>query len=1016
MKILALTMAGFGPYKNEQHVDFEQFDDDGIFLITGKTGAGKSSILDAICYALYNGVPRYEGTQQQLRSDHCDIDDPTFVELDFRINGTDYRVRRTPEFERPKRRGSGTTKQAASAELFVRDGDGWRGLAARAVDVAMELDGVLGLSKDQFLQVILLAQNRFQKFLRSGNDDRQAVLRTLFGTRRFEQVETALVERRKALETRLGSSRDALAAHAAHVAGVLQMEAPAADPTLEWFEETLAGHEVLIAAAETAAQFADAAALAAVAHLHAVEEAKALQARRDGARRQLADWEAQREGVAQDRLVLDAATRASIVQPQITRRAEAAASLEAATDREAVARERYAELGDPDAASAELTSLVDDAKAEQGALQAVLADEARLPSLQRDVASAAEQVAACVDAIEVAVASAAELPTRIESETQLFLDAQGRAAAEPSAAERVASVVASLTSATRAVPLESEHRAALERERSANAALTAAVAEHGALLSRRLAGYASELASELVDGAPCAVCGSVDHPVPASPTDDQPHVTDADLDAANAAITEASATLRLASDATAAVALRLAEERAASGGKGVPQLEGELAEAESALGAAQAARTEMTARQRKLTALRAELEGANATLERLRDERATAEKRQAELTVSLTDIDARVQQARGDYGSVTERAAALAQRISAATAVIEAAGQVDACRAALEGAEAVLAAQFAEHGFATADEVDQARRSRVEIQVLEARIRAYEQGVATASATLRELADSDLPDEPIGTDAAREAAATAAAARDDARDARASLAERASQLRSTVEAARAQYAASAGLQEEYAQLRELTNAVQGLEPNTKRMRLETYVLAAQLEEIVAAANARLGAMTHGRFALEHDDAVQYRNTRSGLGLAILDQHTGRSRATHSLSGGETFLASLALALGLAEVVQNQAGGITLDTLFIDEGFGSLDSETLETAMATLDGLRAGGRTIGLISHVDTMKEQIHAKLHIRVTDQGHSEITAARELPAIPVAPLGPLADPAPAVAQQPDLVGAAAP
>ena len=186
MKILALTMAGFGPYKKEQHVDFEQFDDDGIFLITGKTGAGKSSMLEAICYALYNGVPRYEGTQQQLRSDHCDVDDPTFVELEFRINGTDYRVRRTPEFERPKRRGSGTTKQAASAELFVRDGDGWRGLAARAVDVATELDGVLGLSKDQFLQVILLAQNRFQKFLRSGNDDRQAVLRTIFGTRRFE--------------------------------------------------------------------------------------------------------------------------------------------------------------------------------------------------------------------------------------------------------------------------------------------------------------------------------------------------------------------------------------------------------------------------------------------------------------------------------------------------------------------------------------------------------------------------------------------------------------------------------------------------------------------------------------------------------------------------------------------------------------------------------------------------------------------------------------------------------------
>jgi len=217
-------------------------------------------------------------------------------------------------------------------------------------------------------------------------------------------------------------------------------------------------------------------------------------------------------------------------------------------------------------------------------------------------------------------------------------------------------------------------------------------------------------------------------------------------------------------------------------------------------------------------------------------------------------------------------------------------------------------------------------------------------------------------------------------ARDAALAERGALAERVRGLGKVVATALAHSDGSAKLRAEHSELRELASAVQGLEPNTKRMRLETYVLAAQLEEIVAAANARLRSMTGGRFTLEHDDSVQYRNTRSGLGLAILDAHTGRARATHSLSGGETFLASLALALGLAEVVTNQAGGITLDTLFIDEGFGSLDGETLETAMNTLDSLRAGGRTIGLISHVDTMKEQITAKLRITVTEQGFSHI------------------------------------
>ena len=195
-----------------------------------------------------------------------------------------------------------------------------------------------------------------------------------------------------------------------------------------------------------------------------------------------------------------------------------------------------------------------------------------------------------------------------------------------------------------------------------------------------------------------------------------------------------------------------------------------------------------------------------------------------------------------------------------------------------------------------------------------------------------------------------------------------------------VTAALSELGTSASQRIEFDQLQELANVVQGNEPNEKRMRLESFVLAAQLEEIVAAANLRLNTMTGGRFALEHDDQLQFRGVRSGLSLAIRDEHTGRSRAAQSLSGGEMFLASLALALGLAEVVSNQAGGIRLDTLFVDEGFGSLDSDTLEVAMTTLDSLRAGGRTIGLISHVEAMKEQIPAKLQISVTDQGHSVI------------------------------------
>ena len=1007
MKILRLTLAGFGPYKNEQHVDFERFDADGIFLIMGKTGAGKSSVLDAICYALYAGVPRYDGTHQQLRSDHCGVDDPTFVELDFRVSGVDYRVRRTPEYERPKRRGTGMTQEPATAELSVRVGDEWNGVAARAVDVAMELDRVLGLTKDQFLQVILLAQNRFQRFLQANNDERQSVLRTLFGTRRFERVEVSLAERKKTLEAELASVRTSLASQAALAAGLLQLQEVPADPGIEWFDALVAELEESLAAAIGHAVAADAAATEADACYRSLDAARKLQERRDAAAGRLAALDTERDVIDADRVTLAAAARAAAVWPQVTARRMAATAVDAAAAEEALARNTYGDVAatsdgggaatsDGDGAAAEsdtnapatsdtLKATIDVSTRQLGALQSVLAEEGQLAELETEIARRHEEVDGCAAAVAEAAARIEELPQLIDDQTTRFLDAQVRASAETSAGDRVARVAAALSAATVAVGLDSRHAAALVAEKQASAALTAATADLDAVLEQRLSGHAGELASQLVEGEPCAVCGSTTHPEPALRSGEP--VSEADIETARHRVAGFVETLNAASATVRDVAMRLAEARGKSGNKSVVKLESELAEAESALATAEAARGEVAKREKELTRLRGELEAVNTTLKDLRAANDIATQRLAEQKSARKAVLRRVAKARGEFGSVTDRVEHLVNLVDAATALVDAITETAARRKALEDAEEVLETQLGEHDFADEGAVETAQRGRDEIASLEARIRQHEQAVATATATLAEAELAELPAEPIQTDAAREASERARATRDAARDAASSLGERAAQLRAIVSTARKRHDASAHLQREYAQLRELAGAVQGLEPNTKRMRLETYVLAAQLEEIVVAANARLGTMTHGRFALEHDDAVQYRNARSGLGLSILDQHTGRSRATHSLSGGETFLASLALALGLAEVVQNQAGGITLDTLFIDEGFGSLDADTLETAMSTLDGLRAGGRTIGLISHVDTMKEQIPAKLHVTVTHHGHSEITESHEPP-----------------------------
>ncbi|WP_157155721.1 AAA family ATPase [Diaminobutyricimonas sp. LJ205] len=1006
MRINRLELAGFGPYKQAQTVDFDSYADDGIFLISGKTGAGKSSILDAICFALYNSVPRYDGTQTQLRSHHCEIDDPSYVELDFTVGDQRYRVRRTPEYERPKARGTGTTTQKADADLFIWRNDGWEGIASRPVDVGTELARIVALSKDQFLQVILLAQNRFQQFLLAKNDERGALLRTLFGTERFERYETAIVERSKALDAQLGSAidelqRDRQRASDLLVAGSVETSVAAtgtidagsvaltdgsaalafdvdAAPGLDWFTAALAAlTEVLERATADADRARDHAEAAASAH-QALVTTQQRQTRRDLARAKVAALDAEAAAVESSRAALQAAVRAAALWPHVTARREAAVAFEAAQADESTARGVYAGFGDQATDAATLTAVTDELTRTLGALDEVLRDEAGLPTLDATLA----QLGTTVDGLDEQVAAAAtraiDLPVRLTQIGDALTTAKVEAGRQADASANVDRLAKARAAAADAAALDPKVTAAQARELEAVRAHTAASGRVEELLTTRLRGAAGELAAQLQAGEPCAVCGSTEHPQPAEASEDS--VSDADIDAAREQLDATRATMDTARAEAKELADKLTDARARAEQRSVEAIDELLAAARAALTTSTEAAAEVTRLETEQAALRAELESLEAEQQTLRTERDRVETERAAAQVRRSELAERVERQRADYETVAGRAAALHKHLEAARELERAIDDRVARTAALETATTALQAQLVEHDFADEHAVDSARLEQAERVALEQRIKEHEQGVATARATLAEPELADLSDELVSTDAAAEQLAAARKAHSDTVAVLGSVRERHGQLERLVGDVEGRLEASAALREEYDQVRSLADAVQGGKTNTKRMRLETYVLAAQLEEIVAAANGRLRTMTSGRYELQHDDSVQYRNTRSGLGLAILDQHTGRARATHSLSGGETFLASLALALGLAEVVTNQAGGITLDTLFVDEGFGSLDGETLEIAMSTLDSLRAGGRTIGLISHVEAMKEQIPAKLRISVTDAGWSEI------------------------------------
>ncbi|GAB2844060.1 AAA family ATPase [Microbacterium insulae] len=996
MRLHRLELTGFGPFRERQVVDFDAFAADGIFLISGRTGAGKSSVLDGVTFALYGGVPRYDGSDRRLRSDHCAPDDPTRVSVEFSAGDRRWRVTRSPEYERPKQRGSGMTTEPHRAQLDELVNGEWIGRAARPVDVARELDDILGLSQQQFLQVILLAQNRFAEFLLAKNDERQRLLRRLFGTRTYEGYQAALEQRRKDAEHELSLAGDGVellvgeAEHLLAAEGLLPSDAsdPANAPPASLatrLEATAVGVQRAAYRAETLAREraeADAAHHAAEAAHASAKARHATHEQRRRSREALARLEAAEPLIAEDRAVLAQAAAAEGLRAYLDTAAEAELAAKVAEDDAARLLGEWRAAG-RSPAQPDTEALAAVVERVTGDLAVWSAAEAAERELERIVAEAADGEARAAEfeqALATLDAARSAFPARVAEIDAALPDLQARAGTLESTRQHREATSERLRAARDAEKLT-------EAARAAEVAYLAETGRHDrarslvtTLLRRRLAGHAAELAAALIDGEPCAVCGATEHPAPAEATE-QP-VSDAEIAAAEGARDAAAVAEKAAADAARGAREALATAMAWAG-EGVAALVDALAQADSAAAAAQEAAAErdrLTAERKGLTAADAEArderEALAAELAALRERRAALE---AQVGAARQTVDA----ARGEFATVAERIAhgtALRDQASALAAALVAAGTAAdrARKAARERDERIAASVFADAAQAAA-----ALRSTADRDSLEERVAAHDVALRIERERLREL-ELELAGEPDDAVDLTATAAALAATREQwsaAVDRAAHAEQAAARLADLVDRAHVSHDGIAVLAETHAVVSRLANTLNGRAPNTHRMTLESFVLAAELEEIVEAANLRLSDMSSGRYRLQHSDALAARGAASGLGLEIMDAHTGMARPAQSLSGGETFLASLALALGLAEVVTARAGGVRLDTLFIDEGFGSLDDDTLELAMRTLDELRQGGRTVGLISHVAAMKEQIPAQLIVVATPHGPSTIS-----------------------------------
>ncbi|MEV6659499.1 SMC family ATPase [Nocardia fluminea] len=1180
MRLHRLELTAFGPFAETTVVDFDALGADGLFLLHGHTGAGKTTVLDAIAFALYGKVPGARGESKRLHSDHADPQTPPSVVLEATLGGRLLRLTRSPEFERPKKNGTGTRLLQPQATLTWLDGSGEN--LSRITDIGDEVLRLLGMSADQFFQVVLLPQGDFARFLRAENEDREKLLEKLFDTQRFGTAEKWLADRRRAAESELATRQqgiDRLITKVGMAAGYGGAESIGIQDSVTWSQELLAAARTTLAEATTNAELRRKESAEARTDAEEQRRVSELHTRMAAARSELAAYTASAPRRAELELELH---RARLAEPVVHAIDEARSAVRDLRRSEGATRGAVADLAErlsaPEAADIAGVGLLGvvmdepiDAHGEDRdppdqpaggdglGTRVDRGDHAsdgprRVPSHEgseagrRSVQAGAVDVEGDLDAaisqwnallgVLGEVRADAVIARRLADDLVVHereSDQLTRRAAElaqrrvelPAAIGAVQEQLREATDAAAALPglrnelakWQDSAAAAVEIARR-RPALDTARGEHDTawrahleakervldLRTRRLAGMAAELAGALTEGAPCTVCGSVEHPRPAQPTDDA--VSKDAEDAAQAAEQVAEAARdRLAErisaiereiealtarggDAdpvTLADAVRTATHRfddTAETAERAPALTSRLEalraeeaalhdqsrDVDTRLGTTTANIAATRTRLEELTARLRAAAGADATVD-ARTTRLeslitaattlrTARMEEAAARDAVRAIAARVenlartaglvpagyesaQRETGEPNNRTARRTAAddadASVVTEMGAVADADAETNVVAGASVGTDSVIAdpaspsaeRDSAEKASAGRDEarVGEARAVRSELEMPSlfdlfdedlldeesvdnepvddepvepapprddiALLTAYAQVVTAVARTARQLAAIEA--ELTAADRARAHAETvlaepriqavadqtpgdlnaleqrfaeAQSALTEAVAAQSAATERVAQLEQLGTQLWGEVERIAPEQRAFDELAALAEVVAGRGENNRRMSLRSYVLAARLEEVAVAGSLRLRRMSGGRYEFVHSDKAGPRGKRGGLGLDVRDDYTGAIRSAKTLSGGETFMASLALALGLADVVAAETGGLVLDTLFIDEGFGSLDADTLDAVMGVLDELRANGRVVGVVSHVDEMRQRIPSRLHV----------------------------------------------
>lgn len=1043
MKPVRLTMSAFGPYAGTTTVDFSRFGGEGLYLISGDTGAGKTTLFDAISFALYGKASSEEGsdgrTGTMLRSDFAAPETKTEVELTFTLRGKEYTVTRNPAYERPKKHGDGTTPQPADATLVCPDGKTITG----TTEVTRQVQSLLGLDRGQFSQSVMIAQGDFLKLLTSGTKDRAEILRKIFDTGAILTFQKSLKENAKKLAAQLEQSNRELLACAGDIR--FGENAQESEPILRWLENgdvyNTPELESALDALLKSQQSALTAALNNQTFLQNQQQNNAVaMAEAHAAQQKLAQLAATRE----KQLLLDEKSNwASEIESRISLGRTAIQIVYPAESEWLSAKKVTSQLQQDIAAGKQQLAALE--KASTAANAALALQEENAPRRQILAAeiikledalpqySQMDELAEKLAGVQNTLKSKTTLLEQNKQEqqsTQLLLDkitreleplsqtelqlqqaeqAKKEALARQELFEQYRQKEAALTESTATITTLQAQYQSLE---NALAAAEQTFLETERAFLREQAGL---LAKNLTDGEPCPVCGAVHHPAPAALSPGAPSEAQVEQarTAAAGARAEAESCARQCS-ATRATNNALAEQTEALLAQLLPNVPplayaSEVLLLEEKLTAAyNDASTTLEQLQRKseqmaeltlksdslskqlddfskvhgdlegeITPLRIEQEGLSRELasRRARLDWADAQT----VRTKLAEAQAEQKSLEEAYDQALRLQTEAKQNLAAALAVLQEREQrLPALAQAAEAAQRAYAKALEESGFASEDAYRAALPESA--AALEGQQRQLEEHKAQTAALRAEAARleeetkmltqtpgiDELAEKQAETEAALALAGQAAATAQSLLDQNTACREKLKRLQK----------GRTKLEADYLEWKSLADTANGELTGKDKISFESYILAAWFAQILAAANQRFRVMTGERYRLVRRAASSNLKSQSGLDMDVLDNYTGKTRDVRSLSGGESFKASLSLALGLSDVVQRHSGGVQIDAMFIDEGFGTLDAESLDAAVTVLQSLAGAGRTVGIISHVAELSGRIDKQIVVHKGQTG----------------------------------------